>query len=155
MVRRFALAVLVAPLLALAPVAGPGAAAPATTAPDGAAAAEPGQAVHPEWGWTKGKSGVLRQGCKKYHYTYSVTPPEGDWGLEIFITGPKVEHLAAGAFEGSYDPKTGRGTYKLCFVTTRYGRFTINAKVTVDNGPEGFVQGWLPPSHYRLHRPRH
>ncbi len=144
MVRRIALAVLVAPLVALVPGAGPGAAAPA----------DPGGVVHPEWGHTKGQSGVLKQGCRKYHYTYSVTPPEGDWGIEVFITGPKVEHLAAGAFDGSYDPKNGRGTYKLCFVTTRYGRFTINAKMTVDNGPDGLVEGWLPPSHYRLRAPR-
>ena len=148
MFRRIALVALLAPLLSLAPSAGPGTAAPAPrTADDGAV-------VHPEWGWTKGETGVLKRGCRKYHYTYSIKPPEGDWALEIFLSGPDFEHLAAGAYDGSYDPTTGRGTYKLCFVTTRYGRFTIEAKVSTMNGPDGYVEGWLPPSHFRLHRPR-
>jgi hypothetical protein len=146
--RRIALIALVAPLLSMAPLASPGAAAPATTAVD------EGGVVHPEWGRTKGMSGVLKKGCRKYHYTYEVNPPEGDWGLEVFITGPGVEHLAAGAFDGGYDPKNGRGTYKLCFVTTHYGRFTIKAKLVVDNGPDVHIEGWLPTSHYRLHAPR-
>jgi hypothetical protein len=146
--HRIALVALVAPLLALAPSAGPGAAAPATTAADEGA-------VHPEWGHTKGERGVLKKGCKKYHYTYSITPPEGDWALEVFISGPDVEHLGGGAFDGSYDPTTGRGTYTLCFVTTSYGRFTIEAKLSVANGPTGYLEGWLPTSHFRLHRPQH
>lgn len=149
MFRRIALVALVAPLLALTPSAGPATAAPATTA------ADEGGVVHPEWGRTKGESGVLKQGCRKYHYTYAINPPAGDWALEIFLSGPKLEHLAAGAFSGGFDPETGRGTYKLCFVTTHYGRFTIKAKLSADNGPDGYVEGWLPPSHFRLHRPRH
>jgi hypothetical protein len=144
--RRIVFVALVAPLLALAPSAGPGAAAPAAHAADDGA-------VHPEWGSTQGEKGVLRKGCKKYHYAYSITPPEGDWALEVVISGPDLEHMGGGAFMAGYDPTNGTGTYKLCFNNTHYGRFTIEAKLSVANGPGGYVEGWLPPSHFRLHRP--
>ena len=113
------------------------------------AAAKPdplaGLPVHPEWGTITGKSGVLKQGCKKYTYSWSITPPEGIWALEVFITGPGVKHLAAGAYMGDYDPKNGTGTYKLCFVTTQYGTFKIEAKLSTDNGSGKITEGRLPP----------
>jgi hypothetical protein len=133
-------------LVALVP--GPVEAAPAT--PDPLA----GVAVHPEWGKVTGKGGVLKRGCRKYTYTYSIDPPEGIWALEVFITGPGLKHLAAGAFQDGYDPETGTGHYKLCKATTRYGRFTIEAKVSVDDGSGDITEGRLPADHYRLHRPR-
>jgi hypothetical protein len=113
-----------------------------------------GLAVHPEWGKVTGKSGVLRRGCRMYTYTYSIDPPEGIWAIEVFISGPGFKHLAAGAFLDGYDPKTGTGHYKLCKVTTRYGRFTIEAKVSSDDGSGHITEGRLPADHYRLHRPR-
>jgi len=145
--RRIVFVALVAPLLAVAPSALPSAAAPAPKAANDGA-------VHPEWGSTKGEKGVLRKSCKKYHYTYSITPPEGDWAIEIVISDPDLEHVGGGVFMAGYDPKNGTGTYTLCFNNTRYGRFTIEAKVSVANGPGGYVEGFLPPSHFRLHRPR-
>jgi hypothetical protein len=72
----------------------------------------------------------------------------------VFISGPNGDNLAGGAYDGSYDPTTNRGSYTLCRVTTTYGRYTIEAKLSVMNGPDGYVEGWLPPSHFRLHRPR-
>jgi hypothetical protein len=133
-------------LVALVP--GPVEAAPA--APDPLA----GLAVHPEWGKVTGKGGVLKRGCRKYTFTYSIDPPEGIWALEVFITGPGFKHLAAGAFLDGYDPETGTGHYKLCKATTRYGRFTIEAKVSADDGSGDITEGRLPADHYRLHRPR-
>ena len=90
--------------------------------------------MHPEWGTVTGKSGVLKRGCHKYTYAYSIQPPEGIWAIEIFISGPGFKRLAAGAFIDGYDPKTGTGHYKLCRVTTKYGKFKIEAKVSSDNG---------------------
>jgi hypothetical protein len=113
-----------------------------------------GLTVHPEWGSVTGTGGMLKRGCRKYTYSYSIDPPEGTWAIEVFITGPGLKHLAAGAFLGGYDPEIGVGHYKLCKVTTRYGRFTINVKLSVDNGYGGIAEGRLPPDHYRLHRPR-
>jgi hypothetical protein len=132
----------------VAPAPGPVEAAPAR--PDPLA----GLALHPEWGEVTGKGGVLKRGCRKYTYRYTIDPPEGIWALEVFITGPGFKHLAAGAYLGPYDPLTGTGHYKLCKVTTRYGRFIIEAKVSVDNGSGDIIEGRLPADHYRLHRPR-
>jgi hypothetical protein len=114
-----------------------------------------GLQVHPEWGSITGTSGVLRRGCRKYTYTYSIAPPEGTWVVEVYITGPGLKQLAAGAFLDGYDPETGTGQYKLCRVTTRYGQFRIEAKLSVDDGSGHITQGALPPDTYTLHRPRH
>ena len=113
-----------------------------------------GLTLHPEWGSITGKGGVLKHGCRKYTYSYSVPPPEGIWALEVFISGPGFKHLAAGAFIDGFDAKTGTGHYKLCRVTTRYGRFTIEAKVSSDDGPGHITEGLLPPDTFQLRRPR-
>ena len=110
--------------------------------------------MHPEWGSITGKGGVLKRGCHKYTYSYSIQPPEGIWAIEVFISGPGFKHLAAGAFIDGYDPMTGTGHYKLCRVTTRYGKFKIEAKVSADDGPGHITEGVLPPDTFRLHRPR-
>ena len=109
--------------------------------------------MHPEWGSVTGKGGVLKRGCHKYTYSYSIQPPEGIWALEIFISGPGFKHLAAGAFLDGYDPKTGSGRYTLCRVTTRYGKFKIEAKVSSDNGSGHITEGRLPADTFRLRAP--
>jgi hypothetical protein len=111
-----------------------------------------GLAVHPEWGSLKGHGGVLRRGCHRYTYSYSITPPEGIWALEIFISGPNLEALGGGALAEGYDPETGTGTYKLCRNTTRRGRFAIDAKLSVDDGYGTITDGRLPTDHFRLRR---
>ena len=133
----------------VAPAPSTVAAAPARTDPMA------GLDAHPEWGRVIGKSGVLKRGCRTYTYTYSIAPPEGIWALEVFISGPGLKRLAAGAFAYGYDPLSGTGHYKLCKMTTRYGRFTIDAKVSVDDGTGNFTEGRLPTDHYRLHRRHH
>ena len=113
-----------------------------------------GLTVHPEWGSVTGKSGVLKRGCHKYTYSYSIQPPEGIWALEVFISGPGFKHLAAGAFLDGYDPKTGSGRYTLCRATTRYGKFRIEAKLSTDNGSGHITEGRLPSDTYKLRAPR-
>ena len=122
----------------------------ATASPDPLA----GLTEHPEWGSVTGKSGVLKRGCHKYTYSYSIDPPEGIWALEIFISGPGFKRLAAGAYLDGYDSKTGTGRYKLCRVTTKYGTFKIEAKVSADDGSGHIVDGRLPADTYKLHPPR-
>jgi len=71
--------VLGATALATALALGPG-------GPTGAAErADPleGLTVHPEWGSITGRPGVLRKGCRTYHYDYSTSPPEGVWTIEV------------------------------------------------------------------------
>jgi hypothetical protein len=142
--------------LVLAP--GPVEAAPAPSLAPSSATHSPdplaGLTLHPEWGSVTGNSGVLKRGCHKYTYSYSIEPPEGIWALEIFITGPGFKHLAGGAFLDGYDPKTGSGRYTLCRVTTRYGTFTIDAKLSSDNGSGHITEGRLPSDTYRLRAPR-
>jgi hypothetical protein len=148
--RSIIAAAAAATAMTLVPAPGQAQAAPAPTYakphPDPLA----GLALHPEWGSITGRSGVLKRGCHKYTYTYSVQPPEGIWVIEVFISGPKFKHLAAGAFLDGYDPKSGTGHYKLCRVTTRHGRFTIEAKVSADDGSGHITEGRLPADTYRL-----
>ena len=113
-----------------------------------------GLTVHPEWGSVTGHSGVLKRSCRTYRYSYSISPPEGIWALEVYITGPGLQHLAAGAFLDGYDPTTGTGRYTLCRNSTRYGKFTIAAKVSVDDGSGHITEGRLPLDTFRLHKPR-
>jgi len=106
-----------------------------------------------EWGTVTGEAGVLRRGCRTYTYSYAVTPPDGIWSLEVFISGPRLKHLAAGAFLGGYDPENGVGHYTLCKVTTRYGKFRIEGKLSIDDGVGNIVEGRLPMDTYLLHAP--
>jgi len=113
-----------------------------------------GLELHPEWGTITGEAGVLRRGCRSYSYSYAITPPEGIWAIEVYISGPRLKHLAAGAFLDGYDPTSGPGHYKLCKATTRYGTFRIEAKVSIDDGSGHIVEGRLPLDTYLLHGPR-
>ena len=49
-------------------------------------------------------------------------------------------------------PRPAPGRYKLCRVTTRYGKFKIEAKVSADNGSGHITEGRLPADTYRLRR---
>jgi hypothetical protein len=141
-----------------------GAAAAATTlsltvGPGPVAAHRPdplaGVPYHPEWGSVTAHSGVLKRGCHTYSFKYTVTPPDGIWAIEVFISGRGSKHVAAGAFLDGYDPTSGSGTYKLCQPTARYGRFRIEAKISVDDGSGDIQEGRTAADFYRLHRPRH
>jgi hypothetical protein len=112
-----------------------------------------GLTLHPEWGTITGTNAVLKRGCHDYTYTYAIAPPEGIWAVEVFISGPGLEHLAAGAFLDGYDPETGTGHYKLCRVTTRHGRFTIEAKISADDGSGHLTEGRLPSDTFKLRAP--
>ena len=157
MLRSMIGTVAAATALMLAPTPGPAQsapqAAPATRyvrlSPDPLA----GLALHPEWGSITAESGVLKRGCRKYTYRYSIQPPEGIWVIEVFISGPGIKRLASGAFIDGYDPEIGTGTYTLCRVTTHYGRFRIEAKLSVDDGSGHLTEGRLPADTYRLHAP--
>ena len=132
--------------LSLVPASGPVQATP----PDPL----PGLVVHPEWGSITGTDGVLKRGCRRYTFSYAITPPEGIWAMEIFVSGPGLDHVAAGAFLDGYDAQSGTGSYKLCGVTTRHGRFTIQAKLSTDDGSGHITEGQLPPDTFKLRRPR-
>ena len=93
-----AIALAVALVVALVPASGP---ATAGKKHDPLA----GLTLHPEWGSVTGQGGVLKRGCRMYSYTYDIDPPEGIWALEMFISGPGLKALAAGAFMGDYDPR--------------------------------------------------
>jgi hypothetical protein len=152
MLRRALGAAVVTLALAASPAT---AGAAAAAAPAGGGDPTAGLAVHPEWGSVTGQGGVLKRSCHRYTYSYAITPPEGTWVIEIFISGPGLKHLGGGAFIDGYDPETGSGHYTLCRNTTRYGRFTIVAKLSVDDGTGHLTEGVLPPDTFRLRRPRH
>jgi hypothetical protein len=113
-----------------------------------------GLTVHPEWGSITGQSGVLKKSCRTYRYSYSINPPAGIWALEVYISGPRLQHLAGGAFLDGYDPTTGTGRYTLCRNSTHYGTFTIAAKLSTDDGSGHITEGRLPTDTFRLHKPR-
>jgi hypothetical protein len=128
--------------------------APAPAHP--AAYADPlaGLELHPEWGTITAEDGVLRRGCHSYTYSYALTPPEGVWALEVFITGPGLLPVAGGAFLDGYDPTTGTGQYKLCTASSPHGSYTIEAKLSVDDGPARHSVGRLPADTFVMSKPR-
>jgi hypothetical protein len=107
--------------------------------------------VHPEWGTTTGHDAKIRNGCHRYRYDYALTPPDGDWSLETFLVGPGGKHYGSDTFQ-SGDPLVGTGTWRLCRQSTRGGRYTIRAKLSVINGGD-YYEGWLPDSTFRLRKP--
>ena len=140
MVRRALLSLMVATLLAA------GLQAPAE-------AAVASEEVHPEWGSTSAPDAVLKRGCKNYTYSYQVTPPEGQWSLELFFKGPRGKRVGSAYFLAGGDPQADTRSLELCRSTTRPGRYTIKAFLSVQNLDET-TEGWLPQSTFRLHRKR-
>jgi len=123
------------------------------SAPAGAVEAKP--EVHPEWGRTAAKNGVLKFGCRNYRYTYALTPPEGEWGLETFLVGPGGERLASGAIVIGMDELVGKDRFRFCKPSTRPGIFKIRALLTVqDEQGEHRRSGWLPVTKFRLRAAR-
>lgn len=107
--------------------------------------------VHPEWGGTSTNAHVLKRGCRNYAYSYKITPPEGEWGLETFLIGPGGVHLSSGAMVIGMDGLSGRDKFRFCRASTRPGVFKIKALVTVqDEQGKDYQQGWLPVTRFRL-----
>ena len=109
---------------------------------------------HPEWGSTSAPDAVLKRGCRNYTYHYAVNPPPGDnWSLELFFKGPRGKRVGSAYFWSGGDPMADTEALELCRRTTRYGRYTIRAFLSVQDGHDT-IEGWLPESTFRLHRPR-
>jgi hypothetical protein len=87
--------------------------------------------THPEWGSTSAPNAVLKKGCKTYTYSYEITPPEGYWSLELFFKGPNGKRVGSEYFLYGADPEADTRELRLCRSTTRVGRFTIKALVSV------------------------
>ncbi len=116
-----------------------------------AGAVEARAAVHPEWGKTMRRNGVLKQSCRNYRYRYAITPPKGEWGLETFLVGPGGVRLSSDAFVIGMDPLAGSDAFRICRPSTRPGVFKIRALVTVqDESGKDFQEGWLPVTRFRL-----
>jgi hypothetical protein len=110
--------------------------------------------VHPEWGHTSEHDAHIRHGCHSYGYSYTLTPPDGDWGLETFLIGPDGRQYASGWFLTGSDPLAGSGAWRLCRAALRPGRYTVRAHLTVDNAI-AYYDGWLPDTTFRLTKRRH
>lgn len=119
-----------------------------------AGTAAPAQAAR-QWGWgsISADNGVLRKGCHTYRYRYDLHPPEGDWGLETFLINPQGREVASGAHLIGQDPLQGTGRFRICRPTNRPGRFLIRGKLSVQNGPDEYVEGWVKPALFKLRRP--
>ena len=109
--------------------------------------------VHPEWGSTSAPNDVLKRGCKGYTYSYQITPPEGQWSLELFFRGPNGKRVGSAYFLSGGDPEADTEILELCRRTTKVGRYTISAFLSVQNLDET-TEGWLPESHFRLKHKR-
>jgi hypothetical protein len=107
---------------------------------------------HHEWGLISAADAKLRKGCRSYAYSYSISPPEGDWGLELFLVGPGKEGLGSAAHLIDHDPLSGGDRFTICRATTTYGRFMIRGKLSVQNGPEEYDEGWIKPAFFKLTR---
>ena len=123
----------------------------APTAP--AATATPGP-VRAEWGSTQvAPSLALRKGCRRYDYSYALTPPDGDWALETFLLGPGGKTRGSGFFLTGSDPLSGPASFKLCFRSTKGGTYTIRALLSVQDGAD-YVEGYLPDTTFQLTKKR-
>lgn len=121
--------------------------------PSPAGASEAGPETHPEWGATFAKNGVLRRGCRTYHYGYKITPPKGDWQFETFIVGPGGVAIASNTFQINMDVLADdKVPYRICKPSTRPGVFKIRGKLSSLNDDE-LTEGWLPVTKFRLRRP--
>ena len=131
------------------------AAAVLTLLASGLTVATPGtaQAARADWGQISRPDGVLRRGCHDYAYRYRFTPPEGAWGVEIFLIGPGGRGLAADRLDYGFDDLRGRRTLRICRANTRPGTFRIRGKMTIHDGPAEVQTGWLVPARFRLRRP--
>jgi hypothetical protein len=127
-----------------------GAAAPAS-ASSATAGSDP--LVRPDWGSTAAADATLRRSCHGYAYSYSITPPAGDWALETFLIGPRGKAAGSGFFVTGDDGLTGTSTWRLCRRSTKGGLYTIKALLSVQNGSD-VVEGWLPDSTFQLRKPR-
>ena len=103
---------------------------------------------------THGTSGRLRHGCKSYRYSYKVSAPSDEWGLETFLIGPKGGRLGSDAILSGGDPRSGTKTWKICRTNTTPGRFTIKGRLTYNRYPEQYT-GWIRPSHFTLTKKHH
>lgn len=137
MLRQTMLGSLAAVLLAPALLVG-GTAAPASAAPK-----------RHEWGRITAPDGVLRPGCHRYTYTYDLHPPTGDWAVEVFVIHNGQKVTSQGHLVGQ-DPLRGQGRYKLCRPTSTPGSWRIRGKLSVQNGPDEYAEGWIQPAFYRL-----
>jgi hypothetical protein len=118
-------------------------------APVGAVEAKP--EVHPEWGRTATKAHILKRSCRNYRYTYEITPPDGEWGLEVFLVGPGGVHLGHDAMVIGTDPKKGADSFRFCRPSTRPGIFKIRALLSVQaKSGKDYQEGWLPVTRFRL-----
>ena len=137
--------------LLVALVAVPGLTVVSTIPATAASAAVP--LVHPEWGSTSAEDATIKRSCRQYTYSYSINPPAGDWALETFLVGPRGKAAGSGYFVTGKDPLSGTSTWQLCKRSTKGGRYTIKALLSVQNGSD-LVEGWLPDSTFRLRKPR-
>jgi hypothetical protein len=118
------------------------------------ASAAPARAAedHHEWGAIAADDGKLRKGCRKYSYDYAIAPPEGDWRLETFLVDPRGETLASHHVSTGLYPLTGTRRFKICQAVTTTGRFEIRGLLTVQNGPNETVTGWIQPAVFKLRK---
>lgn len=116
------------------------------TGTTGAASAAP---KRHEWGRITAPDGVLRPGCHRYTYRWDLHPPQGDWAVEIFVIRKGKRVASQGHLVGQ-DPLRGQGHYKLCRPTSAPGQYVIRGKLSVQNGPNEYVEGWIQPAFYRL-----
>ena len=143
-------AVAAATALSLVPASGPVEAAPTPRRPDPLA----GPRGAPRVGLDHRQGRRAQARLPQVHLLLRDHAARGHLGDRDLHQRPGLEHLAAGAFLDGYDPKTGTGSYKLCRVTTRHGRFKIEAKVSTDDGSGHITEGRLPADTFQLRRPR-
>lgn len=147
----------IAPALALVlasyavPASGVPASAVTSVADDGAAADGSGGSAGSAW--TKGRSGVLRDGCRTYTYRYRVEASTESWSLEVRVVDPTGTSVANDHLFAEDEPARGKRRYVLCRPSTRPGTFRIKARlVTLEGWTREVVE--VRTSRHRLRAPR-
>jgi hypothetical protein len=95
---------------------------------------------------------------RRYRYHYVVEPGTSDWTLETWLYDPRRRPKGSDDFQGGGDPVDGHGSFGLCQVGSRYGRYTIKARLRWYDDPVLPLQHstqhtvWLKPARFHLHR---
>lgn len=93
--------------------------------------------------------------CGVYTYSYDLTPPDGEWAIETFVTDPRGNTVASYAALDHYSNggTTATTSFTLCRNNTRPGVFTLSAIVSSDDGNGTVTSYQMTPATFTLAAP--
>lgn len=126
-----------------------------------ASAAEPSAAEWEAMGSTHAPAYVLPPGCHWYSYSYTISPPEPEWSLEVIISDAGGTSHASSILLSGADPTSGTQRFQLCASNTDTGVFTIRGRLSYKHYASSLFDetrtysGWIRTSYFTVTKPHH